>query len=96
MEMTKTLGSMFGKIQNDMCGLSMNGGIAVKTGLLTNCLNFVFNIGEEFFFLIPTNKVENIVLDGYEYGMWDNFKEAGLINEDFIEKEIGIYDEEDY
>lgn len=60
---------MFGKIENGMCRLSMNGGIAVKTSTgyksynpktnkLTNCHNFVFNIGEEFFFLIPTNKVE--------------------------------------
>lgn len=60
---------MFGKVANGMCRLSMNGGIAVKTSSgyktynlktnrLTNCSNFVFNIGEEFFFLIPTNKVE--------------------------------------
>lgn len=52
-----------------MCRLSMNGDIAVKTstgyktynvktGKLTNCNNFVFDIGEEFFFVIPTNKVE--------------------------------------
>jgi len=60
---------MFGKISNGMCRLSMNGGIAVKTsngyktynlktGRLTNCNRFVFDIGEDFFFLIPTNKVE--------------------------------------
>lgn len=60
---------MFGKVANGMCRLSMNGGIAVKTNngyktynlktnRLTNCNNFVFNIGEEFFFVIPTNKVE--------------------------------------
>ncbi len=60
---------MFGKVANGMCRLSMNGGIAVKTtggyktydlktNRLTNCDNFVFNIGEEFFFVIPTNKVE--------------------------------------
>lgn len=60
---------MFGKVANGMCRLSMNGGIAVKTGdgyktynvktnKLTNCSNFVFDIGEEFFFVIPTNKVE--------------------------------------
>jgi hypothetical protein len=59
---------MFGKVANGMCRLSMNGGIAVKTSTgyktynmknnrLTNCNNFVFNIGEEFFFVIPTNKV---------------------------------------
>ena len=60
---------MFGKVANGMCRLSMNGGIAVKTNSgyktynlktnrLTNCNNFVFNVGEEFFFVIPTNKVE--------------------------------------
>lgn len=60
---------MFGKVANGMCRLSMSGGIAVKTSngyksynlktkRLTNCSNFVFDIGEEFFFVIPTNKVE--------------------------------------
>ena len=59
---------MFGKIESGLCRLSMSGGIAiktangyksynVKTGRLTNCDSFVFNIGEEFFFVIPTNKV---------------------------------------
>ena len=63
------MNGMFGRIENGMCRLSMHGGIAVKTSSgyktynlkknrLTNCSNFVFNIGEEFFFLIPTNKVE--------------------------------------
>ena len=72
-----TLNGMFGKVAPGMCRLSMNGGIAVKTadgyksynvktGRLTNCSNFVFNIGEDFFFLIPTNKVEigDIILVG--------------------------------
>ncbi len=60
---------MFGKVANGLCRLSMNGGIAVytndgyktynvKTNKLTNCSNFVFDIGEEFFFVIPTNKVK--------------------------------------
>lgn len=59
---------MFGKVANGMCRLSMNGGIAVKTSngyktynieknRLTNCDNFVFDVGEEFFFVVPTNKV---------------------------------------
>lgn len=63
------LNGMFGKIAPGMCRLSMDGRIAVKTnngyktynvtnGRLTNCDNFVFDIGEDFFFLIPTNKVE--------------------------------------
>lgn len=69
---------MFGKIKSGMCRLSMDGNIAVstpngyktynvKTGRLTNCDNFVFNIGEEFFFVIPTNKVSTgdiILVDG--------------------------------
>ena len=52
---------LFGKIGPGMCRLSMSGGIAVKTssgyksynvktGKLTNCSNFVFDVGEEFFF----------------------------------------------
>lgn len=67
--MNNFLNGMFGKVGNGMCRLSMNGGIAVKTSngyktyniksnKLTNCSNFVFDIGEEFFFVIPTNKVE--------------------------------------
>ena len=59
---------MFGKIKPGMCRLSMNGKIAIKTptgyktyntktGRLTNCSNFAFDIGEDFFFVIPTNKV---------------------------------------
>jgi hypothetical protein len=62
------LNGMFGKVAPGMCRLSMNGGIAVKTsggyksynlktGRLTNCDSFVFDAGEEFFFVIPTNKV---------------------------------------
>jgi len=67
--MTNMFNGMFGKLANGMCRLSMSGGIAVKTsngyksynvknGRLTNCDSFVFDIGEEFFFVIPTNKVE--------------------------------------
>ena len=67
--MNEMFNGMFGKVQSGMCRLSMNGGVAVKTSngyktydlkknRLINCNNFVFNIGEEFFFVIPTNKVE--------------------------------------
>lgn len=67
--MTNVFNGMFGKIAPGMCRLSMSGGIAVKTttgyksynvknGRLTNCDSFVFDIGEEFFFVIHTNKVE--------------------------------------
>ena len=64
------LNGMFGKIAPDMCKLTMNGDIAVKTnngyksydiktGILTNCENFVFGMGGmDMFFLIPTNKVK--------------------------------------
>lgn len=64
------MNGMFGKIAPGMCRLSMSGGIAVKTSngdyksynvkteRLTNCNNFVFDIGEDFFFVVPTNKVE--------------------------------------
>lgn len=68
-EMNNVFNNMFGKVPNGMCRLSMHGGIAVKTSngyktynlkknRLTNCSNFVFPVGEEFFFVIPTNKVE--------------------------------------
>lgn len=68
--MSTFLDKMFGKIGPDMCKLSMNGDIAiktssgfktynVKTNKLTNCNNFVFGMGNmDCFFLIPTNKVE--------------------------------------
>lgn len=70
MNTTNFMNNMFGKIAPGMCRLSMNGEIAVKTnngyktynlktGRLVNCSNFVFDIGEDFFFLIPTNKVHN-------------------------------------
>lgn len=69
-KMNNFMNGMFGKVKPGMCRLSMSGGIAVmtsggdyksynmKTGRLTNCSNFVFDIGEDFFFVIPTNKVE--------------------------------------
>lgn len=70
---------MFGKVDNGMCRLSMNGNIAVKTsngyksynmkeGRLVNCANFVFPMGDEMFFIIPTNKVEQgdiIIVAGF-------------------------------
>lgn len=74
---TNFMNGMFGKIAPGMCRLSMSGGIAVKTsngyksynmktGRLTNCDSFVFNATEDFFFVIPTNKVEigDIILIG--------------------------------
>lgn len=69
MDMMNCFNGMFGKLGAGMCRLTMNGKIAVKTsggyksynvktGKLTNCSNFVFNIGDDFFFVIPTNKVD--------------------------------------
>ena len=60
---------LFGKIAPGMCRLTMNGNIAVKCAngyksynvkkeTLTNVTNFCFNVGDEMFFVIPTNKVE--------------------------------------
>ncbi|MBO6208638.1 MAG: hypothetical protein J6O73_17150 [Lachnospiraceae bacterium] len=67
--MNELFNGMLGKIAPGMCRLSMDGGIAIKTsngyrtydgrtGRLTNCSSFVFDIGEEFFFVMPTNKVK--------------------------------------
>lgn len=66
---------MFGKIAPGMCRIGMNGEIAIKTtggyksynsktGRLTNCDNFAFDIGEDMFFVIPTNHVrkDDIIL----------------------------------
>lgn len=75
--MDKLFHGMFGRIENGKCRLSLTGDIAVKTSngyksynlktkRLTNCSQFVFNIGEELFFVIPTNKVAegDIILVG--------------------------------
>lgn len=67
--LTNQFNGMFGKIAPGMCRLTMNGGIAVKCsngyktyntkkGSLTNVTNFCFNVGDEMFFVIPTNKAE--------------------------------------
>lgn len=69
---------LFGKVAPGMCRITMNGNIAVKCskgyktynvskGTLTNVTNFCFNIGDEMFFVIPTNKVQVgdiILVDG--------------------------------
>lgn len=74
----KNFNGMFGRIESGKCRLTMNGGIAVKCsngdyktynvkkGTLTNVTNFCFNVGDEMFFIIPTNKVEtgDIILVG--------------------------------
>ena len=75
--MNNLFNGMFGKIAPGMCRVSMNGEIAIKTSngyktynvntnTLTNCDNFAFDIGEDWFFIIPTNKVVkgDIILAG--------------------------------
>ena len=73
----KAFDGLFGKVGAGMCRLTMNGNIAVKCsngyktynvakGTLTNVTSFCFNVGDEMFFIIPTNKVEvgDIILVG--------------------------------
>jgi hypothetical protein len=60
---------MFGKVGDGMCRYGMNCRIAVKTSngyksydvesrRLVNCDEFVFDMGEDLFFVVPTNEVE--------------------------------------
>ena len=71
------LDGICGKVAPGLCRLSMGGGIAVKTRFgyrtydpvrkrLTNCDSFVLDIGEDFFFVMPTNHVKagDIILAG--------------------------------
>lgn len=74
---TNMFNGIFGKIAPGMCRISMSGKIAIKTssgykaydvesGRLTNCDSFAFDIGEDFFFVMPTNRVKrgDIILIG--------------------------------
>lgn len=65
----KFFNDLFGKLNNGVCRLSMDGEITVKTSngykyynkksnRPVNCDQFVFDIGDEFFFVVPTNKTE--------------------------------------
>lgn len=67
--LTKNFNGLFGPVAQDMCRLTMNGNIAVKCsngyksynvakGTLTNVTNFVFPVGSEAFFVIPSSHVE--------------------------------------
>lgn len=67
--MNNMFNGMFGKVASGMCRISMSGDIAIKTsngyktynvntGALVNCDDFAFDIGQDFFFMIPTNKVQ--------------------------------------
>jgi len=75
--MNEWMNGMLGKVAPGMCRLSMQGGIAIRTtdgyksydpasGRMINCESFVFPVGEEFFFVIPTNRVKkgDIILAG--------------------------------
>ena len=74
--MNNMFNGLFGKLGAGMCRISMNGDIAVKTSngyksynikdkRLVNCTNFVLNISDDFFFVVPTNNVAvgDIILD---------------------------------
>lgn len=75
--MNNFMKNMFGQVAPGMVRLSMDGKLAIKTsngyktydvatGVFTNCDDFVFNIAEDFFFLIPTVKaaIGDIILVG--------------------------------
>lgn len=61
---------MFRKVGPDMCRLTMNGKIAVRTApgvyksydvkrnRLVNHSNFAFDVGNDWFFVVPTNHVK--------------------------------------
>lgn len=66
--MTNVLNGMFGSVKAGLCRLTVDGGIAISTptgyktydekkGQFINCDEFVFDIGTEMFFVVPTNKV---------------------------------------
>ena len=75
--MNNMFSGICGKIAPGLCRLGIDGNIAVKTSSgyrtydvennrLTNCDSFVLDIGEDFFFVLPTNKVKkgDIILAG--------------------------------
>ena len=60
---------VMGRIQPGKCRLSLNGRVAIqtsdgyktyneKTGNLTNCSNFVFDLADDMFFVIPTRTLK--------------------------------------
>lgn len=77
--MDNFMNGMFGPIKGGLCRLSIDGNIAIKTRpdggykaynpaskAFVNCDNFVFDIGDEMFFVIPTNTIAvgDIILAG--------------------------------
>ena len=68
MEMKNVMSEMFGSVKSGLCRLTIDGNIAVKVGsdyktynptqkTFVNCDNFVFDIGDEMFFVVPTNTI---------------------------------------
>lgn len=77
MNMGNEMSKLFGRISSGCCRLGMDGKIAIKTSngyktfnpdtnRLVNCDSFVFDIGDDMFFAIPTNSVKkgDIILVG--------------------------------
>lgn len=77
MEMGNFMKGMFGPVKGGLCRLTIDGNIAVKVNggykaynptdkAFVNCDNFVFDVGDEMFFVIPTNTVTpgDIILAG--------------------------------
>lgn len=77
MEMGAFMKGMFGPVKGGLCRLTIDGNIAVKVNggykaynpvdkAFVNCDNFVFDVGDEMFFVIPTNTVTpgDIILAG--------------------------------
>ena len=79
MDMNGMFNNMFGHLGAGMCRLGVNGNVAVKTssgyktydvktGRLTNVTQFCFDIGQEFFFVMPTTKARQgdiLLIDGH-------------------------------
>ena len=78
MTMENAIPEMFARLGKGMCRLGLNGQLAVKTsngyktydvktGRLTNVTQFCFDIGQEFFFVVPTTKAKTgdiLLIDG--------------------------------
>ena len=79
MDMDGMFKGMFGHLGPGMCRLGINGDVAVKTangyktynvktGRLTNVTQFCFDVGQEFFFVMPTTKARKgdiLLVDGH-------------------------------
>lgn len=68
MEMKNVMSGMFGSVKSGLCRLTVDGNIAVKVGTeyktynpvqktFVNCDSLVFDIGDEMFFVVPTNAI---------------------------------------